>query len=248
MKPAMIISGANGQVGSFLAKYFHDRGYPLILLYHKRNDRLQELMNAPLVHCEAVELEDPALVRQAIERGVEALKTIPGYLIHTASQRSYDALPLSGSDPEVWQAIFNSNLKGSYNLLRISLPYFEQTKFGRIVVFGSDITRSGLPMGSAYSAAKAALVNIVKSVAREVGGSNILINAISPGPIDTDLSTDYTGDYLQFRKEYFEKHKQACPTHKLVSKEEIRNMIDVLISAQNENITGEEIFINGGNR
>ncbi|MBW6514911.1 MAG: SDR family oxidoreductase, partial [Candidatus Syntrophosphaera sp.] len=110
----------------------------------------------------------------------------------------------------------------------------------------SNVALTGLKNGAAYSAAKAALVNLVKSVALETASANVLINAISPAPVETDLESDYEGEYLEFRKKYFEEFRRLSPTGKLVSKEEISHFVQLLLSYSLENFTGANIVIDGG--
>jgi NAD(P)-dependent dehydrogenase (short-subunit alcohol dehydrogenase family) len=113
-------------------------------------------------------------------------------------------------------------------------------------MFGSNVVQTGLYRGSAYAAAKAAIVNLVQSIALETASANVLINAISPAPIETSLEEEYTGDYLAFRKHYFEEFRQMSPTGKLVSKEEIWLFCETLLSDKLENFTGKNIIIDGG--
>jgi len=238
----MMITGANGQIGSFLANAYYAEGYKLVLLFHKRNHRLTDLINKPGVTALEVDLQDYSAVQFAVHK----LEHTPEILIHCAAVRSDDAQPLISTEPDVFHKVFDTNFYCAYNVLRCVLPIMQENCFGRVVMYGSDVTRGGLENGSSYAAAKAAIVNLVKSTAKEVAAQNVLINAISPAPVDTCLEEDYYGEYLIFRQRYFAKHLKSVPTGKLVSKEEIKKVTDLLISPIITSLTGEEIFLCGG--
>lgn len=244
MHKTLLITGANGQLGTYLAEHYASAGYPLLLLYHKRMERLAKLQDTGDVVCLPVDLRDPEEVNSALRVGLSRLNAPLGYLIHTASLRSYDALPLHLSEELIWKDIFESNVYSAVNILKSCLPYMLAEQSGKIVLMGSSVTRTGLAQGTAYAAAKAAIVNLARSVVLE--NPCICANVISPGPIDTVLEEDYSGDYLVFRRRYFETYKKKAPTHSLISKAEIAALCDSLLSDQVKNLRGEEFFITGG--
>ncbi|MCB5245512.1 MAG: SDR family oxidoreductase [Candidatus Cloacimonetes bacterium] len=241
-----ILSGANGQVGSFLAHQLAKKNEPLLLLYHNSFHRIEDLANQDKVMLKSCDLKKLDDVSKAIHYASENLDAIPAYLIHTAAIRSYDAMPLAQSDPEIFKEVLSTNLEMAYNMLRVCLPFMLKERFGRIVMFGSNVIQTGLYRGSAYAATKAAIINLVQSVALETASSNVLINAISPAPIETVLEEEYTGDYLAFRKRYFEEFRQMSLTGKLVSKEEIWLICELLLNEKLENLTGKNIIIDSG--
>lgn len=242
----ILISGANSQVGSFLAKKYFAEGYKLVLLYHKRQERIVELFDKSNVYACSVDLCNLESVQKAIWEANLSLQQHSDTVIHCMAVRSSDALPLAETEPKQFIETLETNIMAAYNILRFTLPSMQENKFGRVIMFGSDVTRKGLKNGSAYAASKAAIVNIVKSVALEMANSGILINAISPAPIETNLEEDYSGAYLKFRQRYFADYLASVPSGKLISKEEIKKVTDLLISKDLLNLNGEEIFITGG--
>ncbi|MDZ4182622.1 MAG: SDR family oxidoreductase [Candidatus Cloacimonadaceae bacterium] len=243
-----IITGANGQVGSHLAHAFAGKGIPLLLLYHHRKERIESLQEAKAVIMAACDLSEPIDLSGLIDHATSAFQIPPAILIHCASLRSRDAKALGDSDPAAFSTVLNTNVMSLYHIMRMVLPPMIAQEFGRVVVFGSAVTQTGLPNGAAYAAAKAAMVNMVKSIAREVGQYNILINAISPAPIETDLEADYQGEYLQFRQDYFERYRASSPTGKLVSISEIQSLVELLIKAELENLSAQEIYLHGASQ
>lgn len=242
----MLITGANGQLGSFLTRSYHGEGYQLALLYHQRMDRIQSLIQEPGVWNKALDLRDYDAVRMAVAELKHDLGATPEILVHCAALRSYDAKPLAETEPTVFGEVFAANTLACYHILRATLPFMQEKHRGRVVIMGSDVTHTGLKNGSAYAAAKSAMVSLVKSSALEMAAYGVLINAISPGPVETALEEDYQGDYLRFRQQYFDEFRASVPTGKLVHMQEIKRMIDLLISDDISNFTGEEVMIRGG--
>lgn len=238
----ILITGANGQLGSYLAGEYHKLGYGLILHYHNKQQRLQKLAELPEVRMFSCDLRDLNKLQDCLQ----GLDTSPDTLIHCAAVRSSDALPLHETNPEFFAEVLMTNLLSAYNVLRATLPFMQEKHFGRVVVMGSDVTKSGLKNGSAYAASKAGVVNLVKSAAQELAADNVLLNAVSPAPVDTNLSEDYSGEYLAFRREYFAQYQSQVPSGKLVTKEEIMQVTELLISDRLTNLTGQEIFLRGG--
>lgn len=167
-------------------------------------------------------------------------------LIHTAAIRSSDANSFQDSDPLFWMEVCSKNLIMTYNILRVALPNMKNGS--RIVLYGSNVSKTGLANGSAYAAAKAAIANLAKSIAREVITRDILINVISPAPVETVLEQDYKGEYLEFRRRYFAKYKEQTPSGKLIQIQELADLTKFLISNQITNITGKEFFIEGADQ
>ncbi len=242
----MLITGANGQIGNYLARQYLKEGYHLALLYHEREDRLQDLMGMPEIFTAKVDLLDLDALNLIITEIISFFGDPPEILIHTAALRSYDAQPLYQSDPAIFKQIVEVNLLAAYNLLRILLTIMKENCHGRVVMFGSDVSQKGLKCGSAYAAAKSAIVSLVKSCALEMAPYGITINAISPSPVETVLEEDYHGAYLKFRQDYFREYQKEAPTGELIRLGELKKMTDLLVSPDLVNLTGEELLIRGG--
>ena len=242
MKKSILITGANGQLGSYLAKAYHEEGHRLILLYHIRNERIKVFCGSAEGSCASIDLTSYS----ELDKRCKSNLWQPDVIVHCAAMRSSDAQPLATTNPQFFQQVFNTNFYGCYNLLRVFLPIMQEKGQGRVIIMGSNVSRSGLKNGCAYSAAKAACVNLVKSAAQEMAKHNVLINTISPAPLDTKLEEEYSGDYLNFRMSYFAEYLKKVPSGKLVGKEEIKRVIDLLSDENLHNLTGQEIFLEGG--
>ena len=240
----LVITGANGNLGSYLTKKYIETANNLILLYNKKSDRIKEFIIADRdnIKTYSVDLKD----FNALSKIFHSLNITPDHLIHTASQRSTDFSKLADSAPTKWKKIIDNNILPTYNILKILIPRFRKTnKKNRIVLLGSNVSKIGLKQGSAYSASKAAIANISRSVVQEEAKNNIIINTVSPGPIEIDDS-HFSPDYRNFRKRYYKKQLEHIPMKCFAQLEDVFNLCDFLISEKNNYVNGEEIFMTGG--
>lgn len=243
----ILISGANSAIGSFLVQRYLADGYLVVALYHKNRNRLNILKRTydsmlSLFACDLLDFDSTAKV---IDEVTSSLKEFPNNFIHTVALRSSDFKPLAETSPTLWKEIIDVNIMSCYNLLHPILSLYKKYGGGRIVVLGSNVSRIGLKNGSAYSISKSAISNLVRTVGLEYSEFNILINCISPGPVNVDQS-HFSEEYQQFRKDYFKKELPNIPIKRFVEPEELYKCCQFFISEQNSYITGEEIFLTGG--
>jgi NAD(P)-dependent dehydrogenase (short-subunit alcohol dehydrogenase family) len=244
----ILITGANGQIASALTAELLSLGCHLQLVTHQRQERIKpvvatHLNQVQLLSCDLTSYADTLDTFQKLSSGSGCY---PSAVIHTAAIRSYDAKALFDSDPQIWQQVFNANIVSAYNVLRCTLPAMVKQNSGKIVLLGSNVTRTGLPYGTAYAASKAAMANLVRSTAQETAPYNVQINQVSPAPVQTNLAEDYTGEYLAFRERYFGSYIANHPAHKLVSIYELNQVILQLLRIDITAQSGEEIFVTGG--
>ncbi len=253
-KPSIIITGANGNIGSAMAACWAEKGYHLILLYHLSTQRIDKIIKQHESSVIAVQADitNLAALESSINKAVKDFPILPKALIHTASMRSIDSAPLVETTPQLWQKIIETNILGTYNILKATIPFLIRKEssskidnWSRIVLFGSDVSRIGLPKGSAYAASKAAVANLTRSLAYELAEHNILINTLSPGPVDID-DTQFSPDYQSFRSRYYEKMLERTPLRRIAQASDLISFCHFLISPENRYITGEEFFITGG--
>ncbi len=247
MKKTIIITGANGNVGSYFAAQYLELGENLLLIIHEKDHRIIGLKKKypkqiQIIKTDLIDLE---ALKKKLNKAIKETGWQPGRLIHTATKRSHDFKPLVDTDPEIWKQIVLMNLVGTFNILKSVIPYFRKNKYGKIVLFGSNVTRIGLPKGSAYSASKAGIANISRTLAAEEAKNNIIINTVSPGPIKIDDS-QFSESYRKFREEYYNKNIRDIPLKRCASFEDILGLCKFLLSKENSYITGEEFFITGG--
>ncbi|MGH2859355.1 MAG: SDR family oxidoreductase [Solirubrobacteraceae bacterium] len=140
---------------------------------------------------------------------------------------------------ERWQRDLDVNLTGSFRVLQACLGGMRERRFGRIVVVSSFAARFGMPAQVAYSASKAGLLGMVKTVAAENAALGITANAILPGLVDTD-------GVRAMPPEIVEAWLARVPSGRLVAPSEIAEAVWFLASPGAGSVTGQELVIDGG--
>lgn len=140
---------------------------------------------------------------------------------------------------EDWEAVLETNLTSVFRISRACLRAMLRARRGRIVNVTSVVGTSGNPGQANYAAAKAGIVGLTKSLAREVAARGITVNAVSPGFIETDM-TRALGDAQR------EVLLRSIPLGRLGSGDEVAHAVAFLVSAGASYITGETLHVNGG--
>jgi 3-oxoacyl-[acyl-carrier protein] reductase len=101
-------------------------------------------------------------------------------------------------DPDDWKQTIDVNLTGTFNTVRTVVPYMREAGWGRIVNIASIAGKEGNPKLSAYSASKAAVIGLTKSVGKELATENVLVNAIAPAVIATPMNENTAPEVLDY--------------------------------------------------
>lgn len=133
--------------------------------------------------------------------------------------------------------VINTNLKGSFNMIKALGRNFIKRKYGKIINISSVSGLSGIAGQANYSSSKAGIIGLTKSVAKELGAKNVCCNAIAPGFIMTDMTKDLGSD---------EEFLKSIPLKRLGKPEDVANLAAFLASEASDYITGEVIRIDGG--
>ena len=112
---------------------------------------------------------------------------------------------------EDWDAVLDTNLKGVFNCIRAAVRPMMKARGGRIINISSVVGRMGNPGQANYAAAKAGVLGLTKTVARELASRNILVNAIAPGFVETDMTAALTPEYRQKLLEQIPLGRIATP-------------------------------------
>lgn len=149
-----------------------------------------------------------------------------------------------------WDDIIETNLTGTYNTILTFLPFLNKSKekYKHILVISSVLARLGVAKYSAYCASKAGLLGLVRSLAIDFAPDNILVNAICPGWVETEMSNKGMVEIAKrigiTRSEFFEEAMKDVPLGKMSQPEEVAQLVAYLLSQQS--ITGQAIDINNG--
>ena len=138
-----------------------------------------------------------------------------------------------------WDDVINANLNGTYRICRHVLKPMMKQRYGRIINISSVVGLTGNPGQTNYAASKAGVIGFTKSLAKEVGSTNITANVIAPGFIQTDMTDALTSEQV-------DKMLSQVPLKRLGEAQEIGALVVYLASDSASYITGETININGG--
>lgn len=142
---------------------------------------------------------------------------------------------------EEWNETMNINLTSTYLITKLVVPGMKKNKFGRIINIASTAGQRGEAFHSHYAASKGGMISLTKSLASELGKSNITVNCIAPGWVITDMTTDSLSD-----SETYKKVLNDIPLNKIAQPEEIAGPVLFLASHLASHITGEILNVNGG--
>lgn len=147
---------------------------------------------------------------------------------------------LTDTSEDDWYKVMDINLKGPFLCSKRALPNMISARFGRIVNIASIWGVNGASCESVYAASKGGLIAFTKSLAREVGPSGVLVNAVAPGPVETDMLSQELDD--EDRREL----TGQIPLGRLGTPEEIAAACVFLLSTQATYINGQVITVDGG--
>ncbi|WP_028584283.1 3-oxoacyl-[acyl-carrier-protein] reductase [Desulfogranum mediterraneum] len=138
-----------------------------------------------------------------------------------------------------WDDVLDTNLKGAFSCSKAAMRSMLKKRWGRIINISSVIGFVGNGGQVNYGAAKAGLVGLTKSMARELAGRNVTVNCVAPGYIVTDMTEELAEDVQQ-------AIKAQVPLNRLGSAEDVAAAVAFLASADAEYITGQTLHVNGG--
>lgn len=237
----VLITGSSRGIGEAIAKKLN-KSYNLVLTYNKNKDKALNLLddlrkenpNVIAVKCDVKNEEDVNNLFDLAEKNFSHVDI----LINNAGI-SYFGL-LQDMDFSSWNEIINTNLSSIFLTSKRAIPNMVSQKSGVIINMSSIWGIFGASFEVAYSASKGGINSFTKALSKELLPSNIRVNAISPGIVDTDMTKlDLSDDDKRDLKEDLLEKRFA-------KSEEIANLVEFLISDKGSYITGSIFDINGG--
>jgi len=180
----VLITGGSKRIGANIARYFHKMGFKVILHFNSSMKEAENLKNDLLSEREdscitvQADFSDASSINTTIKRIVTSTETLD-VLINNAS--GFFSTPIETATREQWSSLLDTNVTVPLFLIQALKPMLESSKGCVINISDSEVS-SGIPQYSLYSAAKAALESLTKSLAKELA-PNIRVNAIAPGII-----------------------------------------------------------------
>ncbi|HEY1337616.1 MAG TPA: SDR family oxidoreductase [Bryobacteraceae bacterium] len=233
---ALVTGGSRG-IGRAICLRLAEMGASIILHYHRNEQAANETASAiggevKLVHAN---LASPHEIERMFE-GLEGLRL--NFLINNAGV--WKGTPLGASSPELVDEVVDTNLKGPFLVTQCALPVLQDG--GRIINISSVAGRTGVAGGrSLYGAAKAGMDALTRNWALELAPRGILVNAVAPGYLATDMTADHFADPATY-----ERALTRHPLGRLCTPKDVADVVAFLCSDGARFITGQSINVSGG--
>ena len=237
MKTALI-TGASRGIGSAIAKQLAKDGFRVIVNYNAAEQQAKQLIlelnNTYGINCTTfrADVSDRAQVEAmfAAAGGVDVLINNAGI----AQQKLFTDLT-----EQDWDSMFDVDVKGVFHCCQCALPHMIHQKRGKIINISSMWGQVGASCEVHYSAAKAAVIGLTKALAKEVGPSNIQVNCVAPGVIQTEMNAHLDENTIS-------ELKEETPLGIIGAASDIASAVSFFAGEESNFITGQILGVNGG--
>ena len=232
----ILITGGSRGIGAACVRLFCARGDRVVFFYRNAEEAAEALCAACGATAIRVDVSDPDAVRRAVDRVAELLGGID-VLVNNAGVAQIKLLSdITDAD---WQNMIGTNLSGAFYTCREASRYMIRQQYGRIINVGSMWGKVGASCEVHYSASKSGLRGMTMALAKELGPSNITVNCVEPGVIDTEMNAALDEETKQ----------QLCnetPLCRMGSAEEVAKAIAFFASDDAAFVTGQILGVDGG--
>jgi len=240
MKYALITGGSRGIGKAICIQLAKDTNYSILINYQSNKqaalETLKEVKEAggtgKLLQFDVANSEE---VKSILDSWHEKNKDAIIEVIVNNAGITKDCL-FMWMKPEDWNNVINISLNGFFNVTNHLIQKMLVQKYGRIINIVSLSGLKGTPGQTNYSAAKGAVIGATKALAQEIAKRNITVNAVAPGFIKTDMTSELNEKEL----------KKLVPVNRFGNPEEVAHLVSFLASEKASYITGEVVNINGG--
>ena len=232
---AVVTGGANG-IGFSVAERLSKSGASVKIwdLDIEAAQTAAETINAEAVECD---ITDWISVQNATETSINGSEKIDILVNSAGIARPNDTV--IDYDNKAWDRIISVNLTGTYYVNKAVVPHMKANGYGRIVNIASVAGKDGNPNASAYSASKAGVIALTKSLGKELADSNIAVNCVTPAAARTAI-------FDQMSQEHIDYMLSKIPRGRFVEVKEISSMIAWMVCAENSFTTGAVFDLSGG--
>lgn len=239
------ITGASQGIGQALAEVFSESGASVILLSRNKSKLEENVKRIKNATYKILDVANPENVKTVFDeiKHIDVLVNNAGILINET---------IENTDIDKWNEVLNTNLNGAFYCSKAVVGKMRKNKSGRIINISSICGKVGYSFSGAYNASKFAMVGLTQTLAQEVAGDNITVNAICPGWTETQMAEDALHD-AKYAKHYdipLDKFKtssiEAVPIGRYVHPKEVGYLALYLASDYASAITGQSINICGG--
>ena len=234
-----VITGAAQGIGLSIAQRLLASGAEVCLWDQDAAllDQTSELLASSTVHTKIVDVTDSDAVRVAVKETLADLGSID-ILINNAGIAG-PTVPSWEYPISDWKKVIDVDLNAVYYCCRAVIPMMREQDYGRVVNVSSIAGKEGNPNAAAYSAAKAGVIALTKSIAKETADCNIAVNCISPAAAKTRI-------FDQISQQHIDYMLSKIPRGRFVLVEEIAAMVAWIVSEENSFTTGAVFDLSGG--
>jgi 3-oxoacyl-[acyl-carrier protein] reductase len=231
---ALLVGGC-GSIGAAVAQVLTTEGAHVIIA--DQAPHKPEAQAKDTTHSIVVDATQPESVAKMVR---DVLSTHARIDILVCLVGIYQAKPALEITPDEWRTMLDVNLAGTFLVCREVLPHMQSSGFGRIICLASLAGQvGGVVAGAHYAASKAGVLSLVKSLARQVTAPGVTVNAVSPGPVESQMTANWPAVDRQ-------KMLASIPAGRFATAEEIADVVAFLASPRAAYIHGARIDINGG--
>lgn len=247
----VLVVGAAGDIGAATARRLCESGHTVVVS-SRSEERGGEQVAAfagegLAVDAVRIDVTDDASCAAGVGAVLERHGRLDG-LVNCAGVS--DIAPVLLGKTDRWEEVLNVNTLGAFRLSRVALRPMVRARWGRIVHVGSISAELGAPYNAIYAASKAGVAGLVRSLALEVAGVGVTVNAVQPGYVKTDLFAQTQGARARLRGVSLEQHEQDLvddtPTGRLTTPEDVASLVNYLMLDESRSITGQTLNVDGG--
>ncbi|MFQ5841703.1 MAG: 3-oxoacyl-ACP reductase FabG [Thermodesulfobacteriota bacterium] len=235
-----LVTGAGQGIGKSIALKLATEGADLALFDINRETCTEtgEQSRSIGVRCTvyAVDVANKEHTQAACEEMLTVFGKVDILVNNAGFDRGATLLKVTERD---WEAVLDVHLKGTLNCIQALAPVMIRRRYGKIINISSIYGKSGGIAAISYSAAKGGIIGLTKSIAKELGKSNITVNAVLPGLTDTPT-------IRKIPEKYKKMIIDATPLRRIARPEEIADVVAFLASDESSYITGATIEVTGG--
>lgn len=236
-----LVTGASRGIGAACARALAEAGYDVMVGYAADKAGAEAVAaditatgRTALVH--GADVADPEAAAGMVERCESELGEIEALVLNAGITRDTLALRMSVED---WRTVIDVDLSGAFFVAKPALRAMMRRRRGSIVAVSSVVGLTGNAGQANYAAAKAGLIGMVKSLAREAGARGIRVNAVAPGYITTDMTAALT-------EEQREAMRASTPLGRLGEPEDVAGAVAFLCGPDAAFVTGSVLTVDGG--
>lgn len=237
----VLITGASRGIGAAVAERFATVGMNIVIHYLNSHEAANEtarrcsLLGSKVMTVSADIRSAEQLLR--MREKLESKGFVPDILVNNAGVSHYGLL--ADLTEEEWDRVLDINLKGTFLASKLFMEAMVRRKYGRIVNVSSIWGMAGASCEVAYSAAKGGLNAFTKALAKELAPSGVTVNAVAPGPVDTEMMAGFSPEEKQAIAE-------EIPAGRFARPDEIASLVYYLSLPESGYITGQIVSASGG--